>query len=159
MISGLTIANVVGVPLGTFIAQAAGWRTTFLIVAGIGAVALLGLVCFLPSIETARDLDAEIRALKVPPVWLTLTVSTLASTSMFAFFTYVTPILTRIAGIAEAHVGFVLLALGVGLTAGNYHGARLADWRAGQVLSRYWSVSPSCCPPSPYTGRRRGPRR
>ena len=102
MISGLTIANVVGVPLGTFIGQAAGWRTTFLVVAGIGAVALLGLVRFLPSIETARDLGAEIHALKAPPVWLTLAVSTLASTSMFAFFTYVSPILTRDAGVAEA---------------------------------------------------------
>lgn len=71
----------------TFNGQAAGWRTTFLIVAGIGTLALLGLVRFLPPIETARDLGAEIRVLKAPPVWLTLTVSTLASTSMFAFFT------------------------------------------------------------------------
>lgn len=128
MISGLTIANVVGVPLGTFIGQAAGWRTTFLVVAGIGAVALLGLVRFLPSIETAGDLGAEIHALKAPPVWLTLAVSTLA------FFTYVTPILTHVAGVAEAYVGFVLLAVGIGLTAGNYLGARLADWRAGPSL-------------------------
>lgn len=134
MISGLTIANVVGVPLGTFIGQAAGWRTTFLVVASIGAVALLGLVRFLPSIETSRDLGAEIHALKAPPVWLTLAVSTLASTSMFTFFTYVTPILTRATGVAKTHVGFVLLAVGVGLTAGNYLGARLADWRAGPSL-------------------------
>lgn len=134
MISGLTIANVIGVPLGTFVGQAAGWRTTFLAVAGIGAVALLGLIRFLPSVETARDLGAELRALKTPPVWMTLAVSTLASTSMFAFFTYVTPILTRVVGIAEAHVGFVLLAIGMGLTAGNAFGARLADWRAGPSL-------------------------
>ncbi|MGN7998971.1 MFS transporter [Sphingomonas sp. 22176] len=134
MISGLTIANVVGVPLGTFIGQAAGWRTTFLAVAGIGALALLGLVRFLPSIDTTRDFKAEILALKAPSVWLTLAASTLASTSMFAFFTYVTPILTRVAGIAEALVGFVLLAVGIGLTVGNYLGARLADWRAGPSL-------------------------
>ncbi|MDQ1199155.1 putative MFS family arabinose efflux permease [Rhizobium sp. SORGH_AS 787] len=134
MISGLTIANVVGVPLGTFICQAAGWRTAFLVVAGIGTLTLLGLVRFLSSIETARDLGAKIRVLKAPAVWLTLTVSTLASTSMFAFFTFVTPILTHVAGVTEAHVGFVLLAVGIGLTAGNFLGARLADWRAGPSL-------------------------
>ncbi len=134
MISGLTIANIVGVPLGTFIGQSAGWRTTFLAVAGIGILALLGMARILPSIETTRDLGAEIRVLKAPQVWLTLAVSTLAAVSMFSFFTYVAPILTQVAGVAEAHVGFVLLAAGVGLTAGNYLGAWLADWRAGTSL-------------------------
>ena len=134
MISGLTIANVVGVPLGTFIGQAAGWRTTFLAVAGIGVIAFLAMARLLPTVETARDLRAELRVLKAPSVWLTLLVSTLASTSMFGFFTYITPILTTLGGVAAGDVGYVLLAAGVGLTAGNYLGARLADWRARQSL-------------------------
>ncbi|MCQ8240805.1 MFS transporter [Rhizosaccharibacter radicis] len=134
MISGITIANVVGVPLGTFVGQAVGWRMTFFAVAGIGVLALLGMAYALPRIETIRDLAAEIEILKAPQVWLTLMVSTLAATSMFTFFTYITPILTEIAGVARAHVGLVLLAIGIGLTAGNYLGARLADWRAGLSL-------------------------
>lgn len=134
MIGGLTIANVVGVPLGTFIGQAAGWRVTFLAVAGIGAVALLAMARLLPQVEVTRDLGAEVRVLKTPPVWLTLAVSTLASTSMFGFFTYITPILTTLGGVADGNVGYVLLAAGIGLTAGNYLGARLADWRAGPSL-------------------------
>lgn len=134
MISGLTIANVIGVPLGTFIGQAAGWRLTFLTVAGIGLIALLGVVRLLPRIEVKRDLMAEVRVLKAPSVWLTLTVSIIASTSMFGFFTYVTPVLTTLGGVATRNVGYVLLAMGVGLTAGNYLGARLADWRARPSL-------------------------
>lgn len=134
MIGGLTIANVVGVPLGTFIGQAAGWRVTFLAVAGIGAVALLAMARLLPQVEVTRDLGAEVRVLKTPPVWLTLAVSTLASASMFGFFTYITPILTTLGGVADGNVGYVLLAAGIGLTAGNYLGARLADWRAGPSL-------------------------
>ncbi|MCP3733321.1 MFS transporter [Sphingomonas sp. RP10(2022)] len=134
MISGLTIANVIGVPLGTFIGQAAGWRATFLAVAGIGVVAFLGMVRLLPPVAVARDLVAEVRVLKAPQVWLTLAISTLASTSMFGFFTYITPILTKLGEVAKGDVGYVLLAVGIGLTAGNYLGARLADWRAGPSL-------------------------
>jgi DHA1 family inner membrane transport protein len=134
MIGGLTIANVVGVPFGTFIGQAVGWRVTFLAVAGIGVIAFLGMVRLLPQVEVSRDLSAEIRVLKAPPVWLTLAVSTAASTSMFGFFTYITPILTTLGGVADGNVGYVLLAAGIGLTAGNYLGARLADWRARPSL-------------------------
>lgn len=134
MISGLTISNVIGVPLGTFIGQALGWRVTFLAVASIGIIALLGMVRLLPQVMVKRDLRAEMRVLAAPAVWLTLVVSTLASTSMFAFFTYITPILTDIGGVAEGKVAYVLLAAGIGLTAGNYLGARLADWRAGPSL-------------------------
>lgn len=134
MISGLTIANVIGVPLGTFIGQALDWRVTFLAVAAIGIIALLGMVRLLPQVTVTRDLRAEMRVLATPAVWLTLVVSTLASTSMFAFFTYITPILTDIGGVAEGKVAYVLLAAGIGLTAGNYLGARLADWRAGASL-------------------------
>ncbi len=134
MISGLTIANVIGVPLGTFIGQAAGWRTTFLAVAAIGIIAFFGIAHLLPQVETARDLGREVRVLRAPPVWLILIISTLASTSMFGFFTYITPILTSLGGVAESNVSYVLLTVGIGLTVGNYAGARLADWRAGLSL-------------------------
>lgn len=134
MISGLTIANVVGVPVGIFIGQLAGWRVTFLAVAAIGLIAFAGLWHLLPPVEIQRNLSKEIRALKSPTVCLTLIVSVLASASMFAFFTYITPILTQVAAVEPDQVSFVLLAIGAGLTLGNYVGATLADWRAGPSL-------------------------
>ena len=134
MISGLTIANVVGVPAGTFVGQLAGWRVTFLAVAAIGLIAFAGLWHLLPPVEIQRNLSKEIRALKSPAVYLTLIVSVLASASMFAFFTYITPILTQVAAVEPDQVSLVLLAIGAGLTFGNYVGAKLADWRAGPSL-------------------------
>lgn len=134
MVSGLTLANVLGVPLGTFVGQMAGWRVAFFGVALIGAVALATLAFSLPSIAVDRNPRAEIQALKTPEVFTTLAVSVIVSTSMFGFFTYVAPILTELAGVATRHVGPVLLLVGLGLTAGNFLGARLADWYAGPAL-------------------------
>lgn len=131
MISGLTIAIVLGVPLGTMIGQASGWRTTFLAVATIGLVALAALARWVPEIDgERRDLRVEMRVLARPAVLVTLAISVVASTGMFAFFTYITPILTDIAHVPAARVSWVLLACGIGLTMGNAIGARLADWRA-----------------------------
>lgn len=131
MISGLTIANVLGVPLGTMIGQASGWRTTFLAVATIGLVALAALIRWVPQVDgEQRNLRTEMGVLARPGVLLTLVISVVASTSMFAFFTYIAPILTDVAHVPAAQVSWVLLACGVGLTIGNMVGARLADWRA-----------------------------
>lgn len=131
MIGGLTVATVLGVPLGTLLGQTAGWRTAFWAVTVVGVVAFAGLMFWLPKgDEQRRDLRAELQALRALPVWLTLAISVVASTSMFTFFTYITPILTDVSGVDPAHVSGVLLACGIGLTFGNFIGARLADWRA-----------------------------
>ncbi len=132
MISGLTLANVLGVPLGTLIGQAAGWRATFWLVSAIGIAALAALAAWLPSKAQceSRNLREEWRTVRQPAVLCMLAISIMASTSMFVFFTYVTPILTQVSGVRLDAVSWVLLACGVGLTGGNVVGARLADWRA-----------------------------
>ncbi|MFD2238212.1 MFS transporter [Aureimonas populi] len=131
MIGGLTLATVLGVPFGTLLGQAAGWRTTFWAVTVAGLVAFAGLMFWLPKgNEQRRNLRAELRALRALPVWLTLGISVVASTSMFTFFTYITPILTDVSGVEPSYVSGVLLVCGIGLTLGNFIGARLADWRA-----------------------------
>lgn len=131
MIGGLTAATVLGVPLGTMLGEAAGWRTTFWAVTVVGVIAFAGLLLWLPKgNEQRRDLRAELRTLRALPVWLTLAISVVASTSMFTFFTYITPILTDVSGVEPSHVSGVLLVCGIGLTLGNFIGARLADWRA-----------------------------
>jgi DHA1 family inner membrane transport protein len=130
MISGLTLANVMGVPLGTTVGQIAGWRVTFLCVVVVGILALSALILWVPSEADRRpDLRAELGSIRAPVVWLTLAISVIASTSMFYFFTYITPILIQVSGIPATRVSWVLLACGLGLTVGNILGARLADWR------------------------------
>ena len=131
MFGGLTIANVLGVPAGTILGQWAGWRSTFWVVTAIGLIALVAVIRWVPSqgTEKQRGIWKELNVLRVPQIWLTLLMSVASSTSMFALFTYISPVLRDVVGIAPHHVGGVLLLCGVGLTLGNLLGARLGDWK------------------------------
>ncbi|MCW6506667.1 MFS transporter [Lichenifustis flavocetrariae] len=131
MFSGLTLANVLGVPLGTALGQWAGWRASFWAIVPIGILAAFAIMRWLPASPPQRGirLSQEIRVLAKPAVLLPMLVSTLLSASLFATFTYVTPLLETVAGISSHGVTTVLLLFGVGITIGNLLGGRLADWR------------------------------
>ncbi|PWR23200.1 MFS transporter [Zavarzinia compransoris] len=131
MFAGLTLANVLGVPFGTALGQAFGWRSTFVAVVGIGLVAALALHVWLPrnlSVSTG-SLLREVRSLGRVQVFLAMAISVLASASLFSVFTYIAPILETVTRIEASTVTYVLLVFGVGLTLGNFLGGRLADWR------------------------------
>jgi MFS transporter, DHA1 family, inner membrane transport protein len=129
MFAGLTLANVLGVPLGTALGQAAGWRSTFWAVVAIGIVAVSAIARFVPAglAGSRGNLIAEFRALGRWPVVLPMLISTIASISMFSLFTYVTPLLEKVTGLTPHGVTGALLAIGLGLTIGNLIGGRLAD--------------------------------
>ncbi|WJF90873.1 MFS transporter [Paraburkholderia bonniea] len=131
MFTGLTLANVLGVPFGTALGQALGWRATFWAVTGIGIVAALALAVCLPArIEMQKaSLMREFRVLQNPQVLIVLGISVLASASLFSTFTYITPILEDVTGFTPHAVTFVLLLFGLGLTVGSMLGGKLADWR------------------------------
>ncbi|USU00291.1 MFS transporter [Pseudomonas siliginis] len=131
MFTGLTLANVLGVPLGTALGQYAGWRSTFWAVSVIGIVAALAQWLWLPK-HIAMDkanLASEFKVLGKANVLLALGMSVLASTSLFSVFTYIAPILQDITGVSPHGVTVMLLLFGVGLTAGSMLGGRLADSR------------------------------
>ncbi|MBI0326170.1 MFS transporter [Burkholderia plantarii] len=131
MFTGLTLANVLGVPLGTALGQAFGWRSTFWAVTAIGVVAAGALaVCLprrleMPSTSIAR----EFRVMRNPQVLMVLGISVLASASLFSVFTYITPILEDVTHFSPHEVTLVLLLFGLGLTVGGTIGGKLADWR------------------------------
>ncbi len=131
LFSGLTLANVLGVPLGTALGQYAGWRATFLAIVPIGIAAAIAIWRWLPNTpnQGGGSLAREIRALGKAAVILPMLVSTLVSASLFATFTYVAPLLETDSGISAGGVTVVLLMFGVGITLGNLLGGRLADWR------------------------------
>ena len=131
MFAGLTVANIMGVPGGTAIGQAFGWRAAFVAVAAIGAVAMLGIGLFLPrqAAKPGGDVLGEFRVLGKPQVLLGMAMSAVAAASLFSVFTYIAPILREVSGFSPGAVTMVLLAYGVGLTLGNVIGGRLADWR------------------------------
>ncbi len=129
--AGLTIANILGVPAGTALGQAFGWRSTFWAVAGISVIAVIALAICLPARirHESGSLAREFRVLGNLQVWLAMGMSVLASASLFSVFTYITPLLRDVTGLAPSTVAWVLVLFGIGITIGNIVGGRLADWR------------------------------
>jgi len=128
MMTGLTIANVVGVPLSTFVGQQAGWRVAFVLVGVLGAVTLAGLLAFVPH-EGPVDssVKQELRSLRNGPLWIGFLAGAIGFGGMFAVYSYVAPTMTRVAGLSPRYVPWVLAVFGVGMTAGTLLGGRLAD--------------------------------
>jgi DHA1 family inner membrane transport protein len=131
MFGGLTLANVLGVPFGTALGNALGWRSTFLAIVGIGIVAAVAIAAWLPANIAMKqaNLRDEVRVLGNRHVLLAMLTSILASASLFAVFTYITPLLESVTALTPNAVTVALLVFGVGLTVGNIAGGRLADWR------------------------------
>lgn len=133
VLSGLTVANVVGVPLGTAIGTAFGWRMTFWTVAALGLVSLALVAALVPRDSAHEDrrsnLLAELKALTREPVYSSLLIIILTTVGQFALFTYIAPLLTDVSGLPLDVVPWLLLLFGVGSTIGVLLGGRLADWR------------------------------
>ncbi|MEU6414311.1 MFS transporter [Microbispora sp. NPDC046933] len=129
MFTGLTVANVVGVPLGTLIGQVAGWRTTFAVVAGLGAVGLIGVAALVPEMPRPEGvrLRHEVAALRDVQVLLAMGMTVLGFGGVFAAITYIAPMMTRVAGYPEGAVTWLLVLFGLGMVAGNLVGGRFAD--------------------------------
>ncbi|MFE6555161.1 MFS transporter [Streptomyces sp. NPDC057746] len=128
-LTGLTVANVVGVPLGTYIGQAAGWRVTFTLVAALGVIALLALAKFVPAMPRPENvhLRHEIAALRNPQVPLAMAITVLGFGGVFAAITYIAPMMTWVAGFSEGSLTWLLILLGIGMVIGNLASGRLAD--------------------------------
>ena len=137
MFTDLTLANVLGVPLGTAIGQAYGWRATFGVVTVIGIVTISGLIAILPRDKHQENgsILREIAALRNGGLWLALSTTVFFAASMFALFTYIAPLLRDVTGVSPEGVTWTLFLIGLGLTIGNLVGGKLADWRLGATLA------------------------
>jgi DHA1 family inner membrane transport protein len=142
---GLSVANVVGVPLATWLGQAFGWRATFLAVAALAALTVLLVRLFAPEVAAPEGASArrELGAFRRLQVWLTLGVAAIGFGGMFAVYSYVTPTLTEVTGLPLAAVPLMLGVLGLGMIAGNIVGGRLADraLKATLVGALLWNAA------------------
>lgn len=136
MFTGLTVANILGVPLGTLLGQAAGWRSTFWAVTLLGVASLLVMARYLPALHdlTPPRLRQELRVLREPQVLLAMGMTVFGFGGVFTVFTYIVPILTSQAHLGEATISWVLVLFGIGATFGTLLGGRLADWRLMPAL-------------------------
>lgn len=135
MVTGLTLANVVGVPAGAWVAQQTSWRLVLAAIAGIGLLTIAGLLAWLPSdAGEPADLRTELSAFRSRQVWLVLSLTMVGFAATFAVYSYVTPILTDLAGFSSGSVTPVLALFGVGTTIGTLVGGRLGTrWAFGFV--------------------------
>ncbi|WP_395243677.1 MFS transporter [Agromyces sp. MMS24-K17] len=142
VLSGLTIANVIGVPAITWLGQVAGWRIAYLAVAAIFAATFLAVAIAVPwqpgdpKATMARELKAFTRA----QVWFALAIGAIGFGGLFAVYTYVAPLATEVTGLDPSAVPIVLIVIGLGMTAGNLVGGRLADWSVRRSMYLFFAV-------------------
>lgn len=136
VLTGLTVANVVGVPLGTFLGQQVGWRAAFMVVAAIFALATLLIALFVPAHagEPGRTLRQELKVFRIGQVWLALGVGAIGFGGFFAVYSYVASVVTEVSGSPEWVVPLILVVMGVGMTIGNLVGGHLADVDLNRTL-------------------------
>ncbi|MFE2977917.1 Cmx/CmrA family chloramphenicol efflux MFS transporter [Streptomyces sp. NPDC059258] len=137
MIGGLSVANVLGVPLGAFLGEHLGWRSAFWAVGAASAVALVGVVTRIPHIplpEKKPELKRELTIYRDRQVWLAIVITALAAGGVFCAFSYLAPLLTDVAGLDSGWVPWILGLFGVGALIGTMIGGRVADAHLFGVL-------------------------
>ncbi|KZB88133.1 Cmx/CmrA family chloramphenicol efflux MFS transporter [Amycolatopsis regifaucium] len=129
LVGGLTVANIAGVPAGTFLGQHAGWRAAFWAVTALTVIALIGVFALVPETQNGAktEIATELRLYRGGRFWLALGVIALAQAMIFATFSYLAPLLTDVAGLPEGWVPGVLSLFGLGALLGITAGGRLAD--------------------------------
>ncbi|MEF1246379.1 MFS transporter [Vibrio owensii] len=130
MFTGLTVALVTGVPLGTYIGQHFGWETTFLIVAILGLIALVGSALLVPNNlkqDATASLKDQLKVLTQPRLLLVYAITALGYGGTFTAFTYLAPILEQVSGFDSSAVGLIMLVYGVSVAVGNIQGGKMAD--------------------------------
>lgn len=142
VLSGLTIANVIGVPAITWLGQAAGWRIAYLAVAGIFALTFLAVLLAVPwqAGDPGATMQRELRAFSRAQVWFALGIGAIGFGGLFAVYTYVAPLATDVTGLAPAMVPVVLIMFGIGMTTGNLAGGRLADWSVRRSMYLFFGI-------------------
>lgn len=129
MFAGLTIANLFGVPLGTYIGHNYSWRYSFGIVAVVGVITFMTLKYWLPYLPAVknRDIKTELKFFAKREAWLIIFMISIGTGGLFCWMSYIAPLMTDIAGFKESSVTYILMFAGLGMFAGNFIGGYLAD--------------------------------
>ncbi|WP_432713795.1 MFS transporter, partial [Pedobacter sp.] len=129
MFAGLTIANIAGVPLGTYIGHHFLWRYTFVIVVIVGIITLLSLKYWLPILPANkdRDLKKELSFFKLPQAWIIILMTSIGTGGLFCWYSYIAPLLTEVGGFSGDSITYILILAGLGMFVGNLIGGKLAD--------------------------------
>ena len=129
MFAGLTVANIIGVPIGTYIGHNFSWRISFMIIAAVAFLASVSIHKWLPDVKSPANgsFAQSLSAFKKPEPWLIILVSAIGTGGLFAWISYIAPLMTEIAGFSANAITPIMIVAGVGMAVGNFMGGRLAD--------------------------------
>lgn len=135
--AGLTVANLIGVPFGTYIGNAFSWRYTFIIVGLWGVLTLYFLYRWIPDLESVPDggFKQQFAFFKSFSTWLLISVVFLENGGFFAWYSYISPLMTNISGIGKEYISWIMVVAGSGMVAGNLVSGKLSDRYAPQRMS------------------------
>ncbi|GAB3970112.1 MFS transporter [Spirosoma terrae] len=129
MFAGLTVANIIGVPLGTYIGHTMSWRITFLIIAAVGLITMASIQKFLPAMPVVGEsnLRKDLKLFTHVEPWMILGITAIGTGGLFAWFSYIAPLLTEVAHFSNNQLTWILVLAGVGMAVGNLVSGRVAD--------------------------------
>lgn len=129
MFTGMTIANLAGVPLGTYIGHHYSWRITYGIIAALGLITIASIYFWLPNMhnKTNGDLKQQLSYFKQAKAWLIVAIISIGTGGLFSWITYISPMVTKVGGLQEDRVPFIMILVGLGMFFGNILGGKLAD--------------------------------
>ena len=129
MFAGLTIANIVGVPLGTFIGHNLDWRISFVVVAAMAIITALSINKWLPVMTSQSDVKFadSLKVFKKPELWIIIGISAIGTGGLFAWISYIAPLITEVAHFDSNMITPIMVIAGLGMAVGNFAGGRLAD--------------------------------
>ena len=128
MVSGMTVANLIGIPVGTWLSQEFSWRYTFLLIAVFNIAVIVSIAFWVPNIsdEAKGNLREQFHFLKNPAPWLIFSATMFGNAGVFAWFSYVKPYMMYISGFSEALMTFIMMLVGLGMVLGNLLSGRLS---------------------------------
>lgn len=129
MFSGLTLANLIGVPIGTYIGHNFIWRYTFVLIAIVGLLTFLLISLWMPHLDKGESVNMkkQLEFFKRTEAWLIIGITAIGFGGLFAWISYIAPLLTNVSKFAEGDVSYILILAGLGMVVGNFAGGKLAD--------------------------------
>ncbi|MBC8768139.1 MFS transporter [Arenibacter sp. BSSL-BM3] len=129
MFAGLTIANVIGVPIGTYLGHHYNWNLSFLLVGIVGIIAMLSIYFWIPKMEksSSEGFIKDLKVFKRLEIWLLILLTTIGTGGFFAWYSYIAPLLTNVSGHSESMVSYAMILAGLGMVFGNFIGAKMAE--------------------------------
>lgn len=146
MFTGMTLANLIGIPIGTYIGHHFSWRITYGIISFLGLVTALSLYLWLPHIEHQKiDVKKQLKYFSRKEAWLIIGVIAVGTGGLFAWISYIGPLVTKVSGIPEKNVPIIMFLIGLGMFFGNILGGKLADSFIPTKAAMYSFMGMACC--------------